>query len=160
MYCIYSLKKILYILLFSSFIFAQFSGSSNTHLTPLPNEQYYVDSNGSLYINVNIWGHVNSPGSHLVYDGVDLINLISIVGGPKIGANTKKIRIIRYNDNKVVHEVNLEKFYKYGDRSDFIEILPNDTIIIEEKRISSIFRSSNALTTILQILNIYLQITK
>ena len=30
-------------------------------------------------MNVNVWGHVKSPGSHLVYEGIDLVNLLSTI---------------------------------------------------------------------------------
>ena len=54
--------------------------------------------------------------------------------------------------------INLDEFYKSGDKSSFVKILPNDTIIVSEKSTSVLFRSSNIITTTLQILNIYLQI--
>ena len=49
----------------------------------ISSERYITSNDGRIMINVNVWGHVNNPGSHLVYNGVDLASLISIVGGPK-----------------------------------------------------------------------------
>ena len=131
--------------------------NSNVKLT---NEKYFVDEEGNILINVNVWGHVKEPGNHLVYDGIDLPSLLSIVGGPISGANLKKIKIIRAenDNNELIYIINLENFYKTGDKSDFVEIMPHDTIIIEETMVSSVFRNSNTLTTILQILSIYIDI--
>ena len=58
-------------------------------------EKYITDSDGNIRMNVNIWGHVAQPGSHLVFEGIDLATLLSKVGGPNIGANLGKIKLIR-----------------------------------------------------------------
>ena len=143
-----------------------FSGnntSADSEFNPfsISSERFVTDQKGNILMHVNIWGHVKNPGSHLVYDGIDLATLLSSVGGPLAGAHLSKIRLIREqrdSDDKLVYEINIKEFYNKGDRSTFVKILPNDTIIIEEKLISKIFRRSNALTSILQIINIYLQI--
>ena len=58
-------------------------------------EKYITDSDGNIRMNVNIWGHVAQPGSHLVFEGIDLATLLSKVGGPNIGANLRKVKLIR-----------------------------------------------------------------
>ena len=50
-------------------------------------EKFFTDESGNIKMVVNVWGHVNSPGLHEVYDGIDLATLLSMVGGPKSGAN-------------------------------------------------------------------------
>ena len=40
-------------------------------------------------------GDCKNPGRQLVYEGVDLVTLLSIVGGPMQGANMKKVRLYR-----------------------------------------------------------------
>ena len=60
---------------------------------------------------VNVWGHVNNPGLHEVYDGIDLATLLSMVGGPKSGANLNKVKIFRDSpdsEGQMVYELNLE----------------------------------------------------
>ena len=125
------------------------------------NNRYVTDDDGNILMYVNIWGHVKNPGNHLVFDGIDLITLLSVVGGPLSGAKMSKILIYRENkdtNGKIKYEINLNKFYASGDRSELVKIMPNDTIVIKEGLFSKIFRSSNALTTVLQILSIYIQI--
>ena len=159
-------NKIIAMLSFLFILSLSFSQQSNTDLVndnKYENSinRYVTDQDGNILMYVNVWGHVKNPGNHLVYDGIDLITLLSVVGGPLSGAKLNKVLI--YRDSKdangqIKYEVNLNKFYSSGDRSELIRIMPNDTIIIKENLFSSIFRNSNMLTTILQMLNIYIQI--
>lgn len=110
-------------------------------------------------MNVNIWGKVVSPGRQLVYDGIDMATLLSIVGGPGSGANMKKVRLYRElpDDNgQSVYEINLENFINNGDRSDFIKIKPNDTILIPETITSLLLNQVGTLNTLLSFVNFYL----
>ena len=58
-------------------------------------ERFFTDESGNIKMVVNVWGHVNNPGLHEVYDGIDLATLLSMVGGPKSGANLNKVKIFR-----------------------------------------------------------------
>jgi hypothetical protein len=110
---------------------------------------------------VNVWGHVNSPGSHLVYDGIDMATLLSMVGGPMPGAKLKNIRLFREipdENGKIFYEINLSTFYKNGNRDNFIEIKPNDTIIFPQTATSYILSYAGTVNTFLQIINLYFQI--
>ena len=112
-------------------------------------------------MNVNVWGHVNLPGRHMVFDGIDLATLLSVVGGPKGGANLKNVRLFRETEDdkgELVYTINLEKFLKTGDRSEFVKVMPNDTYIIPQTTTSYIMAQIGTLNTILSVLNIYLQI--
>ena len=144
-------------------LFSQFNPKTtiNSSSLELTDNKYFVNDKGDIFINVNVWGHVQNPGSHLVYDGIDFTTILSIAGGTLPGANLSKVKLIRNNAEEkkgTVHIIDLQNFYETGDKSGFVEILPNDIIIVQEKVVSAVFRSSNMLTTILQILNIYLQI--
>ena len=112
-------------------------------------------------MRVNIWGHVASPGSHLVYDGIDLASLLSAVGGPKEGANFKKVTLYREkpdNNGNLVYTIDFDEFLKTGDRSNFIKIYPNDTIIIPQKLSNLLFKQIGTVNTIFSLVMIYLQI--
>ena len=88
------IKYLLSFLLFS-LIIAQdrVDGSPKFSDFQISSERYLTDKTGNIMMNVNIWGQVNSPGSHLVYDGIDFASLLSVVGGPIDGANLKNVRI-------------------------------------------------------------------
>ncbi len=157
-------KGVFIVLMMSASIMAQFQGGENTASQPQYNvssERFFTDPNGTILMKVNVWGHVNAPGRHMVFDGIDLATLLSVVGGPMGGANLKNVRLFRETeDNKgeLVYTINLEKFLKTGDRSEFVKIMPNDTYIIPQTTISYIMAQVGTLNTILSILNIYLQI--
>ena len=126
-------------------------------------ERYITDSGGKIFINVNVWGFVNHPGSHQVFDGIDIITLFSIVGGPKSGANLKNIKILREvpdSDGKVMHKINLHDFLNEGNRSTLINIKPNDTFIVPQKFSSLILGKIGTINTILSLVNLYLQVSR
>ena len=127
----------------------------------ISSERYLTDKTGNIMMNVNIWGHVNSPGSHLVYDGIDFASLLSVVGGPIDGANLKSVRIYREipdADGSLVYQVDLNEFISTGDRSEFIKIKPNDTIIVPQKISSYLLKQIGTINTFFSLLNIYLQL--
>jgi len=129
----------------------------------ISSERYLTDEKGNIMMYVNIWGHVGSPGHHLVYEGIDLATLMSVVGGPKSGANMKKIRVYREipeEDGTLVYYLDFEKFVSSGDRSEFIRIKPNDTIIIPEKISNYILTQVGTVNTFLSLFNLYFQLTK
>ena len=128
----------------------------------ISSERYLTDDNGNIMMYVNIWGHVGSPGHHLVYEGIDLATLMSVVGGPKTGANMKKIRVYREipeEDGTLVYHLDFEKFVSSGDRSEFIRIKPNDTIIIPENFFNYLLTQVGSFNTLLSLFNLYFQLT-
>ena len=127
----------------------------------ISSERYLTNDKGSIMMNVNIWGAVGSAGSHLVYDGIDFASLFSIVGGPSMGANLKEVRLYREipdADGTLVYHIDLSEFINTGNRSKFIKIKPNDTIIVYQKLSSYILKQVGTINTILSIINIYLQL--
>ena len=128
----------------------------------ISSERYLTDDKGNIMMYVNIWGHVGKPGHHLVYEGIDLATLMSVVGGPKSGANMKKVRVYREipeDDGTLVYHLDFEKFVSSGDRSEFIRIKPNDTIIIPEKMSNYILTQVGTVNTFLSLFNLYFQLT-
>ena len=129
----------------------------------ISSEKFFTDKNGNIKMFVNVWGHVNGPGLHEVYDGIDLATLMSLVGGPKPGANLKTVRLYREvpeEDGQMVYTINLDSFFQSGDRSEFIKVKPNDTIVIPQKFSNYILSQVGTLNTFLSIMSIYLQIQR
>lgn len=132
------------------------TGSSSSY--PRSGERYITDENGIIKMWVNVWGQVNRPGSHLVYDGIDLATLLSITGGPKAGANLKKIRLFRElpdANGQLSLSIDLAKFLKSGDRGDFTRVLPNDTFVIPQSFSSYIISNLNIVNTLLNFYNLW-----
>ena len=160
------MKKIKYT--FSLLMFGLLFSQNNIAEEPtfsdfqISSERYLADDNGNIMMYVNVWGHVGSPGHHLVYEGIDLATLMSVVGGPKSGANMKKVRVYREipeEDGTLVYHLDFEKFVSSGDRSEFIRIKPNDTIIIPEKISNYILTQVGTVNTFLSLFNLYFQLT-
>ena len=125
---------------------------------PRSGERYITDEDGVIKMWVNVWGQVNSPGSYLVYDGIDLATLLSITGGPKSGANLKKIRLFRELPDatgQLSQSIDLEKFLKSGDRGDFTRVLPNDTFVIPQSLSSYVVSNLNIVNTLLNFYNLW-----
>ena len=155
----YTLSLLMFGLLFAQSNIAEQPTFSDFQIS---SERYLTDDNGNIMMYVNIWGHVGSPGHHLVYEGIDLATLMSVVGGPKTGANMKKVRLYREipeEDGTLVYYLDFEKFVSSGDRSEFIRIKPNDTIIIPEKISNYILTQVGTLNTFLSLFNLYFQLT-
>jgi len=127
----------------------------------MSSKRYITNADGSISMNINVWGHVITPGLHLIHEGTDLISLLSLVGGPKDGANLKEIRLYRETpdaDGISSYTIDLEKFIKSGDRSNLIKINPNDTLIIPQKTSSFLLTQAGSINTLFSLIMIYLQI--
>ena len=121
----------------------------------LTGENYITGDDGIVRMPINVWGHVKSPGTYLIYDSVDILTLLSIAGGPLKGANFKNVTIISNDGHK--KNINIDKMI--SNRDLFTQkIEPYDTIVVEEKFGSFILSKSNLINTILQILNLILYI--
>ena len=161
------MKKILIYLLFltvfnaqSEFVPQSSVGSAQTIVEQhqMSSQRYHTDKEGNILLFVNVWGHVNSPGSHLVYDGIDFATLLSKVGGPMSGANLKHVRLFREipdENGQISYKLDLNTFYKNGNRDNFIEIKPNDTIIFPQTATSYILSYAGTLNSFIQFVNLY-----
>ena len=157
-------SRLFIILIMSAQLTAQHQSGEKIVYQPKYNvssERFFTNESGTILMNINVWGHVNSPGRHMVFDGIDIATLLSVVGGPKSGAKLNKVKIFREvpdENGKLAYTINIENFIQTGDRSEFIKIMPNDTFIISQKTSSYIMQQVSVLNTLLSLLNIYIQI--
>jgi len=125
-------------------------------------DRYLSGSDGVIRMYVNIWGHVSSPGRILVNEGIDLATLLSLSGGPNKGANLKKVRVYHEypnSDGNILDIIDLTEFIKTGNRSNFIDIQPNDTFIIKQTAWSYIIQEIATINTLMGVINLYLNLT-
>ena len=160
------LVLIVFMMMSDSLMYAQdiFSQQTNRKVPEnmqsyqLSSQRYITDDMGNILMYVNIWGHVNKPGSHLVFDGIDMATLLSVVGGPKKGASLKKVRLFREapdENGQVAYEISLEEFFKTGDRQNFVEIKPNDTLIFPQTNVSYVMSNIGTVNTLMSMANLY-----
>ena len=113
------------------------TGSSLPSSLEIQPGNYFTDDMGNLLMYVNVWGEVGDPGQHIVREGSDIATVISIVGGPSAESELSKVRLIRHapdEDGTKSYVVDMKKYAKKGDRSGFIELRPNDTVIVPEDK--------------------------
>ena len=135
----------------TSNLFSQQNNSQNQQTTrqlynplggpdyPIDEESYFTDDSGNILMVINVLGEVNRQGPMVVKEKVDFSKILALAGGLKSEANLKQVLIARQEpdkDGKQAYIIDLKKYYKYGDRSSFIALKPNDTIIIPEKGLS------------------------
>ena len=130
-------KQSLLIILIPFILCYSFSQSEpeNINLRSGTGARYVSSDDGVLRMYVNVWGYVPRPGRILVDDGIDLATLLSLTGGLSKGANMKNVRVYHEYPDKngnIVNIINFAEFLKTGDRSNFLSIQPNDTIIIKQ----------------------------
>ena len=129
------------------------SGVSVPNNTPYG--KYNTDESGNVYMYINVIGHVSSPGTFMIYEGTDILTILSQAGGHLPGAKLSKIIIYREGDNMV--RLNLDAYLNTGEALD-INFKPNDTIYIKQTLGSYLLSKASVLNSILTILNIYITI--
>jgi len=106
---------------------------------PVNPDSYFTDDYGNILMYVNLIGKVAHPGQFIVREDADFGTMLTLCGGVQDDANLRKVLLIRARpdeDGKQVYIVNLKLFMKRGDRSNFVILKPNDTIIIPQKGFS------------------------
>ena len=121
--------------------------------TVVTGEKYVSGQDGIVRIYVNIWGHVKYPGTYLVYDGINLVNTLSLAGGPLEGANLKKVKIISQESSQL-KLYNLEEGISKINELDNKKMDPFDTILIEQTIVNKVLSRSALITAVLQLVNL------
>jgi len=131
------------------------SGQISNQLS-FSSEPYVTGDDGIVRMYVNIIGHVKNPGTYLVYEGIDILSLLALAGGPLPGAKLKNVR--QFNNDEVTY-LNLDNYLETGENMDFI-LYPHNTIYIEQSLGSYLFSNSSIINSTLQVLNIFLTILR
>ena len=106
---------------------------------PLEQDSYFTDDSGNILMIVNVLGQVNRQGQLVVRENVDFATILALAGGLAPEANLRKVLVARKEPDKngvQAYIVDVKEFYKHGDRSSFIALKPNDTIIFPERSFS------------------------
>ena len=125
---------------------------------PLVQDSYFTDDFGNILMTINVLGQANHSGQVIVQEDADLATVITNVGGISPNANPKKIIVIRKYpdpDGTQFYKVNFKKFLKNGDRSSFVVLKPNDTVIIPEDNGISLATISQVMSLLSSGFNTY-----
>ncbi len=124
-------------------VFAQ--GLFNVQNAPIGSNApsyYYLGGKEGLTIAVNLWGFVKNPGRYEVPSSTDLVQLVSLGGGPLEHADLDGVKIVRQilqPDSSYTTEVipvDLHKYQQTGQKTPLL--LPGDTIIVPGSTFSAI----------------------
>ena len=111
-----------------------YSGTSEVTTQSMSQASYALRGAGGLRISVNLWGLVGRPGQYEVLSSTNVVQLISLAGGPAEGAELDRVEIVRQTmqaDSTFKSEiipVNLEEFKAKGEETPLLA--PGDTIIV------------------------------
>ncbi|MEC9487463.1 MAG: hypothetical protein UMU76_08195 [Prosthecochloris sp.] len=120
--------------------YSSFNQQNNQPAMPgygMPLDTYFTDSMGNILMYVNVLGEVYESGQHIIRQDADISTVLSLVGGPTDDANLEKAKLMRYKpeeDGTQIYEIDLETYFEEGDRSQFVELKPNDTLLIPEDK--------------------------
>ena len=155
-------KYILIYLVFFCFLHSQDSGKKERFIKDyqLSSEQYITNVDGKVYMKINYWGASGQSAILQVEEGIDFASLISLVGLESEFVNLKKIRLYRETpdeNGQLVYLINLNPFLKTGDRSNFPQIKPNDTIVVRKKITGILLDEISSFQAILTALTFFIQ---
>ena len=119
-------------------------------------KDFYSDESGNIYMSINVLGHVKSPGTYLIYEGADILTILSQAGGPLPGAKLKTC-VIHQGEGKV-NIVDLESIIYNGNELN-IDFKPNDTIFIKQTIGSYLLTKATLINSLFHLLNLYLTIS-
>ncbi len=109
-------------------------GSSTPPIGSSAPSYYYLGGKEGLTIAVNLWGFVRNPGRYEVPSSTDLVQLISLGGGPLEHAELDGVKIVRQilqpdsTYKTEVIPVDLNHYQSTGAKTPLL--LPGDTIIV------------------------------
>tara|TARA_Y100001935_G_scaffold144397_1_gene119260 strand:- start:948 stop:1406 length:459 start_codon:yes stop_codon:yes gene_type:complete len=142
------MRHYLIIAILLSVVFSQNLTDTKLHNFPITGEEYVSGEDGIVRIYVNVWGHVKYPGTYLVYDGINIVNAISLAGGPNDGAKLNKV-LIKSNKDTEDRIVNLDDSTHLNTT-----LKPFDTIIVKESISNKIVTRSSLIGALFQLINL------
>jgi len=119
--------------------------------------QYYLEPGleEELKIKVRVWGEVNVPGLYIVADGIDVMEVLSLAGGPTEDANLSDVRVIRaLADETEVLEVDVEDYVESGSVEAIVLLEPGDTVMVPSQTWPRVFRWTGLVSTLALIANV------
>jgi len=128
---------------------------------------YYFAKPGDITILVEVWGSVDRPGRYEIASTINLVNLLSLAGGPSEEARIDNIRITRLAkgtppDKRQVLTVDLEDLTNV--KQDELLLQPGDIIFVDSLSWSSWTRRLNyvlpVLSLTLSVIQLYLLLTR
>ena len=109
-------------------------GVSTTQPSTATPAFFSIAKPGELTMQVNVWGLVNHPGRYEISITTDLLQLISLAGGPAPDADIDAVRVTRFlktesGITRGEYTVDLSDLYRVKESNLILQ--PGDTIMID-----------------------------
>lgn len=99
-------------------------------LTSMP-VQSQVSAGPGLTIKVHVWGEVKKPGLLAVPSNTDLMELLSLAGGPTDYANLGKVKLIRRERaEEQIFVIDLGEYLNKGDPTCLMILRSGDAVVV------------------------------
>ena len=118
-------------------------------------DTYVVDPIVTVYVHnihkqqINVFGYLNRPGQHQIFEPTSILNAMSIAGGIKNVRKAKYIQIIRANGD--TEKLKVKEIFKNPNVC--APLKPGDTLFVQEKGVLNWSVISLISTTLFGILN-------
>ena len=111
-----------------------------------------------LRTKLYIWGEVKSPGLYYVETNADILELISLAGGPTSDADLGHITLIRGQAGEKEIIINLGDYLSVGKSEEPIFLKSGDIVIIKSNLWKRVRSTVSFLSGLVVFVNLYLLI--
>ena len=111
-----------------------------------------------LRTKLYIWGEVKSPGLYYVETNADILELISLAGGPTSDADLGHITLIRGQAGEKEIVINLGEYLAVGKSEEPIFLKSGDIVIIKSNLWKRVRSTVSFLSGLVVFVNLYLLI--
>ena len=111
-----------------------------------------------LRTKLYIWGEVKSPGLYYVETNADILELISLAGGPTSDADLGHITLIRGQAGEKEIVINLGEYLAVGKSEEPIFLKSGDILIIKSNLWKKVRSTVSFLSGLVVFVNLYLLI--
>jgi len=107
-----------------------------------------------------IWGEVKSPGLYYVESNADILELISLAGGPTSDADLAHVKLIRGQAGGKESVINLGDYFEKQKSKEPIFLKSGDIIIIKSNLWKKVRSAASFISDIVVFVNLYILIQK
>ena len=125
--------------------------------------QYYLAPGleEELNIKVHIWGEVRVPGLYVVSDGTDLIEAISLAGGPTGDAALSRVKVVRFvGETRSVFDIDVADYLRSASGDAALRLQPGDTIDVPARFWTGMARWTGVVTMLALVANVVVNATQ
>ena len=113
-----------------------------------------------MKVKLYIWGEVKAPGLYYVEPNADMLELISLAGGPTADADLSHITLIRGEAGGEKRSINLGKYFSDQKSKNPIFLKSGDIVIIKSNLWKKIRSAASFISDIVVFVNLYLLVQK